>query len=111
MFGGPRHHRGYIWVVQNGSARTVWAAPHLTAHVVAHEVGHLVRFRYVTLAQLGDYWRLRGSPEVCKEELFAEDFRWLYGSEIAKAYRYRLTDEPPGEEAAAWMRTCFTEVR
>lgn len=106
IFASTKHSNGYVWVIENGVARTKLASPYLTAHVVAHEVGHLIRFRFVSYWKLEEYWRLRGCPNVDKEELFAEDFRWLFASDRAHVIDYQLLPRitPPGQHELEFFR-------
>lgn len=110
IFASTRHSNGIVWVIENSVARTELASPYLTAHAVAHEVGHLIRFRFVPYWKLEEYWALRGCPQVDKEELFAEDFRWLFASDRARVIDYQLSPAvtPPGQRESEFFRRVFS---
>jgi len=76
------------------------AVPCYVAATVAHEVGHLVRFRFLSREEFQQYLQLRGwRPDLDPEELFAEDFRWLFGSETGKQIAFQPGGiAPPGEK-------------
>lgn len=91
-------------------ARTAFAAPYLSAYVAAHEIGHLVRFGFLSESDLREYLDLReleGAERKSRfddpEELFAEDFRWLFGSEKARQIEYWPSCSKPGERERLWM--------
>ena len=91
-------------------ARTVSAAPYLSAYVAAHEIGHLVRFGFLSESDVREYLKLRGLEGAERksrfddpEELFAEDFRWLFGTEKANQVEYRPSCPEPGEKEKAWI--------
>lgn len=78
------------------------AAPYGAAYAAAHEIGHLVRFLLLGREDLDGYIRLRGIRVGSgwasdPEEVFAEDFRWLFGSEGARVVPYRANAPEPGE--------------
>ncbi|MEW6771773.1 MAG: hypothetical protein AB1330_10370 [Bacillota bacterium] len=92
------------------AARTALASPYLSAYVAAHEVGHLVRFGFLSESNLREYLRLRGLENMKRkghfddpEEIFAEDFRWLFGSERANQVGYRPSCPEPGDKEKAWF--------
>ncbi|RKO66403.1 hypothetical protein [Desulfofundulus salinus] len=104
----------YLRVVEESDVGTlvfgVPASSYLSAYATAHELGHLVRFGYLSEADLQEYVRLRGLKETQKknrydnpEELFAEDFRWLFGSEAANRVEYRPSYPKPGEIEREWI--------
>jgi hypothetical protein len=71
--------------------------PELTQTLISHELGHLVQFEYIDLAEYGrttDEDGYYNQPV----EIFAEDFRWLFGSPEAKIIPYRSSLEPPGDK-------------
>lgn len=76
--------------------------------VVSHELGHFVRFKMITDSELTDYFKLRkpkgGSSYFdSPEELFAEDFRWLFGSENNRKISYGPNYELPGPTEKYWI--------
>ncbi|MEW6226599.1 MAG: hypothetical protein AB1700_00675 [Bacillota bacterium] len=90
--------------------QTVSAAPYLSAYIAAHEVGHLVRFGFLFESDLREYLKLRGLEGAERksrfddpEEIFAEDFRWLFGSERAKQVKYRPSCPEPGDREKTWI--------
>ncbi|MEW6447114.1 MAG: hypothetical protein AB1426_03365 [Bacillota bacterium] len=76
------------------------AVPCYVAATVAHEVGHLVRFRFFPPDKFRQYLRIRDcSRGTDPEELFAEDFRWLFGSGLAKELAFQASEVTlPGEK-------------
>lgn len=71
------------------------AVPCYVAATVTHEMGHLVRFRFFSPDEFQQYLRMRNwRQEIDPEELFAEDFRWLFGSKLAK-FGSKLAKEVP----------------
>lgn len=92
-------------------ARTASAAPYLSAYVAAHEVGHLVRFGFLSESDLREYLRLRGLENMERkscfrddpEEVFAEDFRWLFGTEKANQVEYEPSCPEPGKKEKRWI--------
>lgn len=85
------------------------AAPYRAAAVAAHEIGHLVQFFLLGDAGLTEYMRLRGivsgsgTWEADPREIFAEDFRWLFGSEDARALPYCVKAPEPGIKEKEWL--------
>jgi hypothetical protein len=75
---------------------------------VVHEIGHMFRKYYLTDAELQEYIKSRGAEDgsiyhgvaSIKEELFAEDFRMLFGNENARTnmYSFYNTIDPPTEK-------------
>jgi hypothetical protein len=82
-------------------------------YVVTHEVGHLIRFTYLKDTDLEDYIKNRqiinkNAPRYTydntPEELFAEDFRMLFGSEMARKRPYNPTRfAKPGQNEKEWI--------
>lgn len=86
------------------------------AHVIAHEIGHLVRFDFISIPDLWEYVGLRkdGNEHYTSsfdnpEELFAEDFRWLFGSEKVREEYYKPTYPEPGEKERQWILAKINE--
>ncbi|BCV23306.1 glucosaminidase domain-containing protein [Gelria sp. Kuro-4] len=95
------------------------------AMVITHELGHAVMLHLTDSKEfygketpmLAAYRKLRNlGPEINYGwawedqlyEVFAEDFRWLFGSSTAKLERFRTMDEavdpkPPSEEIRRWF--------
>lgn len=78
------------------------------AYVTAHEIGHLVHDTFLYDLELPKYgaWRMKGRKTTHFEEpseLFAEDFRVLYGSDLAKENKYWPSIEKPTWESSFWM--------
>lgn len=77
--------------------------------VVAHEIGHLFRKEFVPVATILDYYTKRfpdnppGSYPYNPEELFAEDFRILFGSEEAQEISHKLNAPPISETEKSWL--------
>lgn len=97
------------------TASTVSASPYLSAYAAAHEVGHLVRFGFLSESDLREYLRLRGLEDMERkrlhdnpEEVFAEDFRWLFGTERANQVEYRPSCSEPGEKEKKWILARLT---
>ncbi|MDI6630911.1 MAG: hypothetical protein QME13_00590 [Thermoanaerobacteraceae bacterium] len=92
------------------AARTALASPYLSAYVAAHEVGHVVRFGFFSDSDLREYLKLRGLEGAERksrfddpEEIFAEDFRWLFGSKRANQVEYRPSCPEPGDRERVWI--------
>jgi hypothetical protein len=92
------------------AARTALASPYLSAYVAAHEVGHVVRFGFFSDSDLREYLKLRGLEGAERksrfddpEEIFAEDFRWLFGTERANQVEYRPSCPEPGDREKTWI--------
>lgn len=95
------------------------------AMTITHELGHVAMLKLTDSStfsgketpMLAQYRRLRKlGPEINYGyewedqlyEVFAEDFRWLFGSDIARLERFRTMDEaqdpkPPSEEVRRWF--------
>jgi hypothetical protein len=109
LFASPRY-ASYTVGVRKGEANVERFAPYLAAYAVAHEFGHVVRYQLVDDRTLQEYLKLRGAAEAggdrwtCHpEEIFAEDFRWLFGSEKARHIPYLCGIAPPGEKEKAFL--------
>jgi len=109
LFASPRYS-AYTVRVTGGTARTERFAPCLAAYTVAHELGHLLRYQLLTPQELGAYLAFRGATKTTRrlwarhpEEIFAEDFRWLFGSEAARHIPYLCDVRPPGEKEKAYL--------
>lgn len=86
--------------------------PCSVAATVSHEIGHLVRFRFFTAEEFQAYLRLRNRrPDTDPEELFAEDFRWLFGSETGKQIPYQASKirQPGSQERQAILKALTTQ--
>ncbi|MEW6182176.1 MAG: hypothetical protein AB1500_03230 [Bacillota bacterium] len=82
--------------------------PCSVAATISHEIGHLVRFRFFTQKDFDDYLRLRNyKPGTDPEELFAEDFRWLFGSETGRQIPYQTNKiiQPGSTERRVILKT------
>lgn len=79
------------------------------ANVVAHEVGHMVRFEFISESALQEYVELRKDGKEYSdyvdlpEELFAEDFRWLFSSKKSRKEYYKPYHLKPGEKERKWI--------
>lgn len=90
-----------------------------TAHyMVSHEIGHLVRYKFISQTQLEKYVKMRSDGKNhntyydSSEELFAEDFRWLFGSEDARYdYDYQPTYPKPGEKEREWILSKLSQAK
>lgn len=84
----------------------VWDADTVSSAVV-HEIGHMVRHYYLSDNDLQTYLTNRGVKDgellhgcaSIKEELFAEDFRTLFGDSHAQAKMYKFYDDVPPPSA------------
>jgi hypothetical protein len=95
-----------------------WDADTVSSAIV-HEIGHLIRFDYVTDSELQTYMAMRGVKDgslmdgaaSVKEELFAEDFRTLFGDEHAQVpqYAFYKTITPPDEQDREFILNCVSE--
>jgi hypothetical protein len=73
-------------------------------------VGHVVRFGFFSDSDLREYlklWGLEGVERKSRfddpEEIFAEDFRWLFGSKRANQVEYRPSCPEPGDRERVWI--------
>jgi hypothetical protein len=104
---------GTIYIFAHGN-------PHSVQGTTAHEIGHMVYYRILTDQDRAEYIKLRGlTPSASSinpltlsfekivdqpTEVFAEDFRVLFGSTEAKKTAYRpLSFAPPTQEERAWI--------
>lgn len=84
--------------------------------VVAHELGHEVRFMYLNTEELNQYIKQRGVTDaeqeyfttmfpnqIMNEEVFAEDFRQLFGGPNAQTTIYYDTVPPPTNADRQWI--------
>jgi len=77
--------------------------------LVEHEIGHLVRYEVISKQDLQEYVDLRNDGLERDgyydkpDELFAEDFRWLFGSDGSRDYRYMPTYPKPSEKEKEWI--------
>lgn len=80
-----------------------------TSHVSSHEIGHLVRYRFVASESLKKYHKDRMKGKEVQgyyedpEELFAEDFSWLFGSDGARKKYYEPSCKKPGIIEKVWI--------
>lgn len=108
LFASPKYCSYTIKVV-NDVARTERLGPYLAAYTVSHEFGHVVRYQLVGDRTFQEYLKLRGvktdgNEWSCHpEEVFAEDFRWLFGSENARHIPYLCSINPPGEKERQFL--------
>ncbi|MBU7006297.1 hypothetical protein [Phosphitispora fastidiosa] len=89
----------------------------LNRYFVSHGIGHLVRFRYLSDKDLRDYVNKIRQPDKKEhrdgydeyynnpEELFAEDFRSVFGSELARRVVFKPCYSRPGPEEKVWILT------
>ncbi|MEW6192246.1 MAG: hypothetical protein AB1507_02650 [Bacillota bacterium] len=97
---------GPIFELDPSSGRTLTlkpaepAVPCYVAATITHEIGHLVRFCFLSEEEFDRYLEVRGwHAGIDPEELFAEDFRWLFGSETARQIAFQPSGiTPPGEK-------------
>ncbi|MEW6771259.1 MAG: hypothetical protein AB1330_07695 [Bacillota bacterium] len=100
---------GPVFELDPSSGRTLTlkpaepAVPCYVAATITHEIGHLVRFCFLSEEEFDRYLEARGwHPDIDPEELFAEDFRWLFGSETARQITFQPSGIiPPGEKERA----------
>lgn len=95
--------------VEKGVSRIERFAPYLASYTIAHEYGHVVRFQLISDQQLQEYIKFRGIKTgdsgwaTNPEEVFAEDFRWLFGSDKARHIQYMCRNKPPGEREREYI--------
>ena len=109
LFASPQYTT-YTVRTEKGVARVRRFAPYLAAYTVAHEFGHILRYQLVSDQELREYLKLRGADKADEgkwscdpEEIFAEDFRWLFGSENARQVPYLCGVAPPEEKEKAFL--------
>ncbi|MGD0622702.1 MAG: hypothetical protein ABSA82_09620 [Thermacetogeniaceae bacterium] len=95
-----------------------WGADTVSSAIV-HEIGHLIRHYYVTDAELQTYMAMRGVKDETLmdgvtslwEELFAEDFRTLFGDEHAQVPQYDFynTIAKPDQQDKQFIIQCIEE--
>ncbi|MEW6447728.1 MAG: hypothetical protein AB1426_06535 [Bacillota bacterium] len=113
LFASPRYC-SYTIDSAGGVPRMEPFGPYLAAYTVAHEFGHVVRYQLVNDRTLQEYLKLRGvkaneNQWSCHpEEVFAEDFRWLFGSENARHVPYLCSIKPPGEKEKQFILAVLT---
>jgi hypothetical protein len=117
LFSSPRYAAGATpWTKNTASAEQF--AKNLAAYTLAHEVGHVVRHLLVSEQTLQEYIQFRGLERISgsewacdPEEIFAEDFRWLFGSAQARQIKYLCSCEPPGEKERNYLLKILAGVR
>lgn len=107
LAGYSRHGPGSIAIFLFATPNTTEYTAH---YIAAHEIGHLVRYKFISEDQLQEYVNMRSNSKErdgyydSPEELFAEDFRWLFGSEESRYdYGYEPTYQKPGEKERQWI--------
>jgi hypothetical protein len=92
------------------SPNTQYFGTYLASYAVAHELGHAVRCKLVPGRSLLDYLKFRSNGKAGStgwandpEEIFAEDFRWLFGSRTARQIPYLCSLKPPGEKEKKFL--------
>jgi hypothetical protein len=95
-----------------------WQSDSVSSAIV-HEIGHLVRHLYVTDAELQTYMNMRGVKDTTLmdgvtslwEELFAEDFRTLFGDQHAQVPQYDFynTIAKPDQQDKDFIIQCIEE--
>jgi hypothetical protein len=93
-----------------------WNADTVSSAVV-HEIGHMIRHYYITDDELQTYMTMRGVKDgtlldgvaSVKEELFAEDFRTLFGDQHAQVpmYSFYQTIGQPTETDKEFILECI----
>ncbi len=93
--------------------------PDGVSSAIVHEIGHLVRHLYVTDSELQTYMGMRGVKNETLmdgvtslwEELFAEDFRTLFGDEHAQVPQYDFynTIAKPDQQDKEFIIQCIEE--
>jgi hypothetical protein len=91
--------------------------PDSVSSAIVHEIGHLVRHLYVTDAEMQTYMHMRGAKDGTLmngvtslwEELFAEDFRTLFGDEHAQVPQYDFYNKiaKPDEQDKQFIIQCI----
>ena len=93
-----------------------WTSDGVSSAIV-HEIGHMIRHRFITDAELQTYMAMRGvQNEVLDngitnlyEELFAEDFRTLFGDAHAQVpqYDFYQTIPLPNAQDKEFILSCI----
>ena len=96
-----------------------WSGDAVSSAIV-HEIGHMIRFRFVSNAELQTYMGMRGvqNKELMNgvtdlwEELFAEDFRTLFGDEHAQVpqYDFYKTITLPNQQDKEFIMSCVNSA-
>jgi hypothetical protein len=93
--------------------------PDSVSSAIVHEIGHLIRHDYVTDSEMATYMGMRGVKDTSLmdgvtslwEELFAEDFRTLFGDQHAQVPQYDFynTIAKPNEQDKEFIINCINE--
>ena len=108
LFSAPRYASSAVRPLREKS-RVQQFGDCLAAYAVAHETGHALRCRLVSKQNLLSYVKQRGGKTrgenwaAGPDEIFAEDFRWLFGSDSARQIPYLCNLTPPGEKERAFL--------
>jgi|GEM_PF-6120056 len=86
-----------------------------TEHTAAHEIGHLLRHDILSDEALLNYYKMRGGgiegldSLTEPDEVFAEDFAYLFGSPNAFPVNFgNILFEAPGEKEKEWIANNLT---
>lgn len=79
---------------------------------LAHELGHVISKRYLTSNDLDSYAKTRGQQSIQRtwgtdaqnEEMFAEDFRNIYGDATAKTDNIGFNYTSPSDTNIQWIK-------
>ncbi|MFA5880566.1 MAG: hypothetical protein WC834_00095 [Eubacteriales bacterium] len=103
LFGTVENNNIYIfsskYINENGNLE----------HSVAHEIGHAIKEKYLDYESILEYEMFRDDQKEHKaaydaiQELYAEDFRILFGSDTARTPQYRPTYDLPGDKEKYWI--------
>jgi len=93
--------------------------PDSVSSAIVHEIGHMIRHDCLTDAEMATYMGMRGVKDTALmdgvtslwEELFAEDFRTLFGDEHAQVPQYDFYDTiaKPNEQDKEFIINCINE--
>jgi hypothetical protein len=93
--------------------------PDTVSSAIVHEIGHMIRHYYVTDSEMQAYMAMRGVKDEplmdgvtsLWEELFAEDFRTLFGDEHAQVPQYDFynTIALPNAQDKEFIINCINE--